>query len=285
MEKVIITAAITGAELTKAETPYLPITPAEQATAAVGAVRAGASIIHLHVRDDQGSPSQQLEHFQRSVNAIKNAVQESGLEQPIIQFSTGGAVGEKMERRIAPLTLQPDMASFNLGTMNFGKDIFVNTRPDMRELAKAFQKTGVVPEYEIYDLGHIDELHSLIKEGSVSAPYHVQFVLGVPGGALPYKSTEKAPVADRLKFLLKELPTPNHWGVAGVGRFEKPLAELALELGGHVRVGLEDNIYRSKGVLAESNAVLVSDIVEAAKTRGRGVATPREARMILGIKN
>jgi 3-keto-5-aminohexanoate cleavage enzyme len=267
--KLILTAAITGAELTKKETPYLPITPEEQAIAAKEAVAAGASVLHIHVRDDSGKPSQELNHFKRSVEAIRKACGPA----PVIQFSTGGAVGEKMEKRIAPLSLKPDMASFNLGTMNFGNDIFVNTRPDMRLLADAFKKYSVMPEYEIYDLGHIDELKALIKEEKVQGPYHVQFVLGVPGGAIGDKK--------RIEFLVSELPPDSHWGVAGIGRFERPLAEVAIELGGQVRVGLEDNIYLRKGVLAKSNAELVADIAALAKEKGRQIATPEEARKLL----
>lgn len=282
MEKLIVSTAITGAELSKDDTPHLPITPSEQAIAAKDAVKAGASIIHLHVRDDSGQPSQALEDFKRSIEAIRAEIKKAGLSQPIIQFSTGGAVGEEMKKRIAPLTLKPEMGSFNLGTMNFGNDVFVNTRPDMRALAKAFKENGVIPEYEVYDLGHIDELYALIKEGVVSAPYHVQFVLGVPGGALPFKAGE-SPNKKRLEFLASELPENSTWRVAGIGRFERSLAELSIELGGHVRVGLEDNIYFRKGVLAESNAQLVADIVEMAKAQGRALATPEEARKMLKI--
>src|SRR5262245_20180309 len=144
MEKLIITVAITGAELSKDKCPVLPVTPAEQAQAAKECVDAGASVIHLHVRDDAGNASQELDHFKRSVDAIKKACKVA----PAIQFSTGGAVGEKIERRIAPLSLKPEMGSFNLGTINFGEDIFVNTFADMRGLAAAFEKYKVIPEYE-----------------------------------------------------------------------------------------------------------------------------------------
>ena len=177
MEKLIITAAITGAELEKEKCAALPITPEEQARAAKECVEAGASVIHLHVRDEQGKPSQELAHFKQSADAIRKACPRA----PIIQFSTGGAVGEAIERRIAPLSLKPDMASLNLGTINFGEDIFVNTFADMRALADAFKKNGVIPEFEIYDMGHVDNLRKLIREKIVTPPYHCQFVLGVTG--------------------------------------------------------------------------------------------------------
>lgn len=271
MEKLILTAAITGAELDKTQCPVLPVTPEEQAIAARECVEAGASVIHLHVRDDEGKPSQELAHFKRAVDAIKKACPIT----PIIQFSTGGAVGEKIERRIAPLDLKPDMGSFNIGTINFGEDIFVNTFADMRGLAKAYAETKVIPEFEIYEIGHVDNLRKLIKDGLVKPPYHCQFVLGVPGAL--------AGDVSALCYLVDHLPQPSTWAVAGIGRYELPLAVHAIVMGGHVRVGLEDNIYYSKGEKAKSNAQLVARIARIAKEVGRPVATPAEARAMLGL--
>lgn len=270
MEKLIITAAITGAELNKAQCPVLPITPEEQGRAAKEAVDAGASIIHLHVRDDQGRPSQKLEHFKATVEAIRKACKGN---EPIIQFSTGGAVGESILNRVAPLALKPEMASFNLGTINFGEDIFVNTFSEMRTLAKAFKENGVIPEFEIYEAGHIDNLKKLMKEGVLEPPFHCQFVLGVPGALSGELSS--------LSFLIQNLPLQSTWGVAGIGRYELPLAVHAILLGGWVRVGLEDNIFYSKGVPAHSNAQLVERIVRIAREVGRPVATIDEARKLL----
>jgi len=271
MEKLIITAAITGAELDKAKCAALPVTADEQARAARECVDAGASVIHLHVRDDAGQPSQELEHFRRAVEAIRKACPV----MPILQFSTGGAVGEAIARRIAPLQLSPEMASFNLGTINFGEDIFVNTFADMRRLSAAFKSHGVTAEYELYDMGHVDNLRKLIKEGVVSPPYHCQFVLGVPGAL--------AGEVSALCYLVDHLPTDASWGVAGIGRYELPLAVHALMMGGHVRVGLEDNIYYAKGEPATSNAQLVARVARIAKEVGRGVASPQEARRILAL--
>lgn len=271
MEKLIITAAITGAELDKEKCPVLPISPEEQATAAKECVAAGASVIHLHVRDDQGAPSQELSHFKRSVEAIRKACGPD----PIIQFSTGGAVGEKIERRIAPLALRPDMASFNTGTINFGEDIFVNTFADMRGLAKAFKEHRIIPEFEIYDAGHLDNLRKLIKDKLVAPPFHCQLVLGVPGALSGEISS--------LVYLVEHLPADSTWAVAGVGRYELPLSGHAILMGGHVRVGLEDNIYYAKGQPARNNAQLVERITRIAKEFGREVATPRETRASLGI--
>lgn len=266
MEKLIITAAITGAELDKAKCPILPVTPEEQAQAAKECVEAGASVIHLHVRDDKGNPSQSLEHFKRTVDAIKKACNPV----PIIQFSTGGAVGEKIENRVRPLELKPDMASLNLGTINFGEEIFVNTFADMRLLSQSMKKHSVIPEFEIYDMGHVDNLKKLIKEGVVTPPYHCQFVLGVPGALNGEVSS--------LVYLSEHLPENSTWAVAGIGRYELPLAVHAILMGGHVRVGLEDNIYYSKGKLAKSNAELVERIARLAKELGREVSTIAETK-------
>lgn len=271
MEKLIITAAITGAELDRSKCSVLPITPEEQATAARDCIEAGASVIHLHVRDDQGKPSQELDHFKRSTEKILKVCPKD----TVIQFSTGGAVGEKIERRIAPLSLKPHMASFNLGTINFGEDVFVNTFAEMRAFAEAFKKYQIIPEYEIYDAGHVDNLKKLIKEGVLSPPYHCQFVLGVQGALNGDIHS--------LVFLTQQLPPESAWAVAGIGKFELPLAVHAIAMGGHVRVGLEDNLYYAKGQAAKSNAELVARIVRIAKEMGRSVATPAEAKALLGV--
>lgn len=270
MEKLIITAAITGAELNKEQCEVLPLTPEEQARAAQEAVAAGASVIHLHVRDPQGRPSQQVDHFKAAVEAIRQACRGN---EPIIQFSTGGAVGESLSNRLAPLALKPEMASLNLGTINFGEDIFVNSFSDMRAFSKEFQRLGIVPEYEIYDAGHVDNLKKLIREGVLKAPFHCQFVLGVPGALSGDLSN--------LNFLVQSLPAQSTWAVAGIGKYELPLAIHSLLMGGHVRVGLEDNIYYSKGVLAKSNAQLVERIVRIAKEVGRPIASVQEAKKMM----
>ncbi len=270
MDPLIITCAITGAETTREKQPHLPIAPAEQAQAAEEAVRAGASVIHLHVREDDGKPTQRIERFAEVISAIKARVPEA-----VIQISTGGAVGESIEKRAKPLGLKPEMASLNLGTMNFGEDVFYNHPRDIVALAAQMHQLGVVPELEIYEAGMLESALRLAKQGIIREPLNFQFVLGVPGGM--------SGDLRNLMHLVGFLPSGVHWGVAGVGRFQLPLAVHAICLGGHVRVGFEDNIFYRKGEIAKSNAQLVGRIARIACEMDRPVATPIQARKILGI--
>ncbi|MFL5813165.1 MAG: 3-keto-5-aminohexanoate cleavage protein [Bdellovibrionia bacterium] len=274
---VIITCAITGAETTREKQPNLPITPAEQAVAAEEAVRAGASIIHLHVREDDGKPSQRPERFEEAIKAIRARV-----PNVIIQISTGGAVGESIDNRARPLALKPEMASLNLGTMNFGDDVFMNHPRDIIGLAAKMQHYGVMPELEIYEAGMLESAFRLAKQGIIREPLHFQFVLGVPGGM-------SGDVRNLVHLVnLMEVQSGRrdlHWGVAGVGRFQLPLAVQALVMGGHVRVGFEDNIFYSKGEIAKSNAQLVERVSRISRELGREVATPDVARKLLGISS
>lgn len=270
MDKAIITAAVMGAELTRDDTPHLPLTPEEIAEEAKAAEEAGASIIHLHARDEQGNPSQKAEHYR----AIIKEMDKRGVSA-IIQVSTGGAADMEAEERMDALRVNPEMASLDCGTINFGDEIFVNTLSMMRQFAREMQERGVMPELECFETGHIQNALQLDKEGLLSEHLHFDFVMGVPGG-IPAS-------ARSLLFLLEQLPEAATWTVAGIGRYELPLAYHALALGGHVRVGLEDNIYYEKGVLAESNAQLVARIRRLAEELGRDAASPEEAREMLGL--
>ena len=272
MHPLIITAAITGAETTKEMNPNLPVTPQEQATAAAKCVKAGASIIHLHVRDTQGRPSQSLDDFRASIEAIRQACKP----RPIIQISAGGAVGESMKKRIAPIVeLTPEMASLNVASMNFGDQVFLNPPDEVRKLAGHMKELGTVPEVELYDVGHIDIARQLLKEVLLSHPIHYQFVLGVAGGL----SGEPR----NLQTMVNSIDPQDSWGVAGIGRYELPLAVMAVVMGGRVRVGFEDNVYYHKDQLAKSNDQLVARIKRIADEVGRPVANPETARGILGI--
>jgi 3-keto-5-aminohexanoate cleavage enzyme len=265
--EVMLTAAIVGAEITRAQTPHLPITAREIADEAARCADAGAAIVHLHVRTPDGAPSQATELFGEAIEAIRAKT------DVVVQTSTGGAVGMSLDERVGPLACRPEMATLNCGTMNFGNEVFVNTRPQIRDLAGRIAAAGAVAELECYEIGHLDEGLALAREGLLPAPLHVQFVLGVPGGAGARE--------DVLRFLVSQLPPGSHWGCAAVGRHQRPMTELALRLGGNARVGLEDNIYLEKGVLAEGSAPLVARAAAYARSLGREPVSPARARHLL----
>jgi len=276
MQPVIITAALVGGELTREDTPHLPLTPEEIGREAAAVVQVGASIIHLHARDHKGVPRHDPKVFQLIQTEIRNHCRKAGVEEPIQQFSTGGSVGMTLAERMAPLDLKPEMASLNMGTMNFGEDIFENKPATIQEIARRLMKDSTAIELEIMDAGMMDYALTLIAKNTLKPPYHFNFVLGVAGGM--------AGDPENLMFLLPKVPVGATWGVAGMGRYQLPLSILALVLGGHVRLGLEDNIYYRKGERVKGNVPLVERVVRMAKELDRPVATPAEAREILGMK-
>lgn len=272
MEKLIITAAICGAEVTKEHNPNVPYTVEEIGAEAEKAYKAGASIIHLHVRKDDGTPTQDRERFKQCIEEIRRRCPDV-----IIQPSTGGAVGMSNEERLQPVDLAPEMATLDCGTCNFGGDeIFVNTENDIKAFGEKMIQMGVKPEVEVFDKGMIDMAIRLHKKGFIKAPMHFSFVMGVNGGIT-------GDMRDFL-FMKDSIPAGSTFSVAGIGRYEFSLATMSILTGGHVRVGFEDNIYVEKGVMAESNAVLVEKVVRLAKELGREIANPQEAREILGLK-
>jgi 3-keto-5-aminohexanoate cleavage enzyme len=267
--EVILTAAIVGAEVTRDHTPHLPLTADELAAEALRCREAGAAVIHLHAREPDGRPSQSEARFREAIEAIRAKT------DVIIQTSTGGAVGMSIDERCGPLGCKPEMATLNCGTLNFGDDVFVNRRPEIRDVARRIRASGSMAELECYEVGHIDEALSLVKEGLLAAPLHFQFVLGVPGGIGARE--------DVLRFLASQIPEGSTWGCAAVGRFQRPMTELAMRLGGHARVGLEDNIYLEKGVLSEGSGPLVARAAAYARSIGRDPVDPARARQILGL--
>lgn len=269
MEKLIITAALVGAEVTREQTPYLPLSPREIADEAKKVWTAGASIVHLHMRDTLGNPTQNKALFAEVISYIQA---ETDL---IIQVSTGGAVGMTAEERVQPVTLSPEMASLSTGSVNFGEDVFSNPLPMVREFARACQIHHVKPEIEVFESGMIQNALTLVKVGLLQEPLHFNFVLGVPGG-MPA-------TAKNLLFLLDLIPPTSTWTVSGMGRHQLSMNTLGIILGGHVRTGFEDNIYYRKGVLAEGNAPLVERLVSLAKSLDRPVASSSEARKLLGL--
>jgi 3-keto-5-aminohexanoate cleavage enzyme len=269
VDPLIITVAPVGGEVTPDQTPYLPVTPAQLGVTARAIRDAGASIVHVHCRNDDGSNTHDVERFRQAYDAIR------GASDLIVQFSTGGAIGMTPAERAAPLALRPEMATLTCGSVNFGDDIFENSFPIMRGIAAKIAEHGVVPELEVFDLGHLSNAKRLAAEGAIRLPAHVDFVLGVPGGL-------EASV-EHLVDCVRALPPGCTWTVAGIGRMQLTLAAVAVAMGGHVRVGLEDNLYYSRGRLA-TNEELVARIVRIAEELGRPVATPDEARRILGIR-
>jgi len=272
MEKMIITAAISGAEVTKEHNPAVPYTVEEIGREAYSAYKAGASIIHLHVREDDGTPTQCKERYAACMAEIKRLCPDV-----IIQPSTGGAVGMTNDERLQPVELNPEMATLDCGTCNFGgDDIFVNTENMIIDFGTRMIERGIKPECEVFDKGMIDMAIRLQKKGYIKTPMHFNLVLGVNGGI----SGEPRD----LIFMQESLPAGSTFTVSGVGRFQFVVVPVAMLLGGHVRVGFEDNIYLSKGVMAKSNGELVEKVVRIAKEFGREIATPDEAREILGLK-
>lgn len=269
MDPLIITVAPVGAELTPDQTPHLATTPRALGEVARSVRDAGASMLHVHCRNDDGSNTHDVGRFKEAYEAIR------GQSDLIVQFSTGGAIGMTPEERAAVLQLRPEMATLTCGTVNFGDDVFENSFPIMRAILSRMHEFDVLPELEIFDKGHLTNARRLEKEGLLTFPAHVDFVLGVPGGL-------DASVQN-LCDLVDALPAGCTWSVAGIGRMQLPMAMAALAMGGHVRVGLEDNIYYSKGRLA-TNAELVARVARLAGELGRPVATPEQARRILGLR-
>ena len=272
MNKLIITCAISGAEVTKKDNPYVPYTVEETIEEAYQAYKAGASIIHLHVRNDDGSPTQSKIRYQKIMKGIRKRCPDV-----IIQPTTGGAVGMNRDTRLKPTELNIEMATLDCGTLNFGvDDIFVNTETDIKYFAERMKERHILPELECFEKGHVDMVLRLHKKGFMIEPLHFSFVLGVNGGMTGEERD--------FHFMRESIPKHCTYSVAGIGRFEFSLAELAIRYGGHVRVGLEDNIYLEKGLLAKGNKELVEKVVSLAKKYNREIATPKEAREILGMK-
>lgn len=269
MDKLIITVAPVGAEATRQDNPRLPLTPEEIADEAVRCEAAGAAMVHLHVRDAAGEPTQDKNVFRQVIELVKKR------SKLIIQTSTGGAAWMTAEERLQPVELKPEMATLTTGTVNFGDDVFSNPPALVEQFARVITASGVKPEIEVFEVGMIQNALALVKKGILKLPLHFDFVMGVPGG-IPGEPRH-------LLHMVEALPPGCTWSVAGIGRSELPLAVLAILTGGHVRVGFEDNVYYAKGVLADDNAQLVERIARLARELGRPVASPDEARVLLGL--
>jgi uncharacterized protein (DUF849 family) len=269
----IITVAITGSVPTKKDSPAVPITVPEQIESTHAAYEAGASLVHAHVRNDDGTTTSDPEKFARFLEGIRKHCPDM-----IVQFSTGGRSGSGQERG-GMLHLKPEMASLTTGSVNFAKIIYENHPALINELAAGMLAHDVKPEIEIFDLAMLFNAAKLVADGLLKTPVHVQFVLGIPG-ALP---ADREVLELELKQMQRVLPGAT-WTAAGIGRHQLTVNEWTLELGGHCRTGLEDNVRFDKARLAASNAELVKRVAELTAKFDRSVASPAEARRILGLR-
>jgi 3-keto-5-aminohexanoate cleavage enzyme len=272
MEKLIISVGITGSRITRQQTPYIPITPEEIAQSGIDAWRAGASILHAHVRDPKtGLGTQDLSLFKEVVDRIR------GETDAILCLTTSGIPGRNLPtpERLTPLSLNPELVSFDAGSINMGENVFINLPEFLETLAKETLARGIKPELEVFEVGMVHTCLRYLEKGLLKPPLHFQFVLGTPAG-MP--ATAKS-----VLYLSEIIPEGSTWSVIGIGQGQLQMAMMGMVMEGHVRVGLEDNIYYSKGVLAKTNAELVQRVVRIAKEFGRGIAVPQEARKILGL--
>ena len=288
--KTILTCAVTGNLTRPDQTPHLPITPEQIASECLAAAEAGAAVVHIHVRDPlTGKPSMEIDHYRDVVDRIRRKRADL-----VINLTTGpggryvpseddpkiyapGTTLLPPEKRVEHIALiQPDICSLDLNTMNSGPDVVINTPRNVRKMAAVIRSSGVMPELEIFDSGDLHLARDLINEGTLDGPGLWTFVLGVKYGFSASPET--------LMYARNQLPAGAIWAAFGIGRTEFPMVAQSWLYGGHVRVGLEDNIYREKGVLAKGNAELVSKAVDILKSLGGDVATPAEARVLLGLR-
>ena len=289
LDKVFITCAITGNLTLPEQTPYLPITPEEIANSALGAAEAGAAIVHLHVREPgSGKPSMEIAYYQDVVERIR-----ARNKDVILNITTGpggrfvpsdedpkvagpGTTLLAPEKRVEHIALlKPEICTLDLNTMNSGGQVVINTPKNVRRMAKVINEVGVKPEIELFDSGDIALMHDLIKDGTLKGPTLTSFVMGVSYGFQPSPET--------VLYARSLLPNDAHFTAIGIGRHAFTCVAQSYLAGGHVRVGLEDGVYLSKGVLAESNAALVEKARRMVEDLGGQIASAREARVILGF--
>jgi uncharacterized protein (DUF849 family) len=271
MTGTLITVAATGAETDKADAPALPVTLEELTETAVRCQQAGAAVIHVHIRDDQAKPTLDVGRLKDTVAALRAAT------DLIVQLSTGGAVTDGFGARLAVLDAQPDACSLTCGTVNFGDDVFANPWGFIKDLYQLTKERGVVPEFELFDLGHVATLHRLLRE--YGPPFgghvHCDLVMGVPGGMPGDAATLVAAV--------QALPAGATWSATGVGRTTLPVMFGTLSAGGHLRVGMEDTLTFAKGRPVTGNAELVERAADLANLAQRPPMPPAEARDFLGV--
>lgn len=270
--KVILTVATTGAWPSKKDTPYIPLQPKDIANEIYACWQAGASVAHIHVRDDEDKSSMDLDKFTETVELIRGTDCDI-----VINLTTSGQLGLSDDARMQHIiNLRPELASYDCGSMNWAHStVFENSPTFLEKLGTVMQENHIKPEIEIFDAGMVYNALYYLKKGILKAPLHFQFVLGAPGGMTA--------TVENLLFLKSLIPADSTWGALGIGRGHLPIMYTALALGGHVRVGMEDNIYYSKGVLAKSNVDFVERTKRIAAEIDKQIATPEEARAILGL--
>ena len=272
-DKVILTVATTGAWPTKKETPYVPLQPEEIAEEIYQCYKAGASVAHIHVRDDEDKASMSFEKFEKTVKLVREKC------DIVINLTTSGGIGLNDDVRMKPfIELKPEIASYDCGSMNWQHStVFENSPQFLEKLGIAMQENDVKPEIEIFDAGMVYNALYYYKKGILKGPLHFQFVLGVPGGM--------AATVENLVYLKNLIPEDATWGAIGIGKQHLPILYATLALGGNLRVGMEDNIFYKKGQLATSNVEFVERTKRTVIEMGKEIATPAEARKILGLKN
>ncbi|NPV71632.1 MAG: 3-keto-5-aminohexanoate cleavage protein [Firmicutes bacterium] len=270
MNNLIVTVAPTGNVPTKEKTPHVPVTPEEIARSVYESYKAGASVAHIHARDERGLPTHRLDVFREIVERVREKC------DIIIQLSTGARAGKTAEERGECISLAPEMASLTTGSSNFPTTINSNPAELIEYLCRQMKQYGVVPEIEVFDSAMISNALDLEKNGLISPPLTFNLVMGVRG------SIPASP--KNLFFLVDSLPHGARWTCTAIGPLHLQLSTIAIALGGNVRAGIEDNVFYEKGVLA-TNPQLVERVVRVAEATGRGVATVAEAREILGLKD
>ena len=270
--KVIITVATTGAWPTKKNNPAIPLTPREIADDVYACWKAGAAVAHLHMRDDEGNGTMNKAKFAEAVSLIRERC------DIVVNLTTSGDLHATEETRMAHLIeLKPELASYDCGSMNWmHNSLFLNPPAFLEKLGMVMQENGVKPEVEIFDGGMSENAKYYMKKGVLKAPVHFQFVLGAAGGM--------AATVENLVFLKNQIPAGSTWSALGIGRGHLPIMYAALALDGHVRVGMEDNVYYGPGRLAASNAEFVERAGRVIREMGKEVATPDDARAILGLR-
>lgn len=287
--KIIITCAVTGGSALTKNSRFVPVTPKQIAEESIAAARAGAASVHIHVRDPEtGAPSMAYEHYHEVVQRIR----DSGVDV-LINLTTGmgatyvpplndegpaeSVVHSPDARTIHVSRIRPDICTLDVATMNFGPHAMVNTPDHIKRMSLRIQEAGTKPELEVFDLGHLGLALHLLNEGHLPKPPFFQFCLGIPGGA---------PATTETMVLMRSLLTPGSvWSAFGIGRSQMPMVAQSIILGGHCRVGLEDNLYVRHGELAQGNAPLVEKAVQIVEGIGEAVATVDEAREILSLRS